>query len=287
MKILKTITSLALCAAVALSSSAVFSAEAKKPALKVANKASSIKVKWSKISGAKKYSLVCKSGSGKYKKIYSGSKTSFSFKKASSGKKYTFKVKASGGKYSKAKSILFLKSPSIFYAEEDLDMKGIVVKWTKVKGAKQYRLYRSVKSKNSFKKIATVSSSTKKYHDTKNLKSIESYKYYVVAVNGKSKSAKSAQAHEIYGYYDRATDAPLTLTIKKGEKYTDIFDKLDRYFATGLVSWKSLNTKIVKVSKVGEFTGVKKGTATVNATVAKGAYKNNKKKTIKIIVTVK
>lgn len=286
MRFLKPLASAALCAALVISSTAVFSAAAKKPTIKVANKASSIKVKWSKVKGAKKYSLLCKKGSGKFKKVYSGSKTSFSFKMPKAGKKYTFKVKAAGGKYSAAKSIIRLKTADVFYAEEDLDMKGIILKWTKVKGAKQYLLYRSVRSKDSFKKIAAVSSSVSSFHD-KGLKSIESYKYYVVAVNGSSKSAKGAQAHEIYGCYNFKTNAPLTLTIKKGEKYTDIFEKLDRYFATGLVKWKSLNTKIVKVSSVGEFTGVKKGKATVLATVKKGAYKNNKEKTIKINVTVK
>ena len=289
MKKLKFITSIMLAALIAVSSTAVFSAaNVKTPTLKLANTSKGVKAKWSKISGASKYTLAYKvKGSSKYKKAYTGSKTSFTFKSVKASKTYTFKVKAQGGKYSKAKTITFLKRITKLTAAEDLDMKGIVLKWKGVKGAKSYRIYRSVKSKNSFKKIATVSSSTKKYHDTKNLKSIESYKYYLVAVNGKSKSAKSVEAHDIYGYYDRATDAPLTLTIKKGVKYMDIYEKLDKYFATGLVSWKSLNKSVVKVNSFGVFTGVKKGTATVNATVAKGAYKNNKKKTIKIIVTVK
>jgi fibronectin type 3 domain-containing protein len=276
-----------LSAAILLSCTPAFcAAKTKAPKLKASNKASSISLKWNKIKGAKKYTLMYKSGSGSYKKAYSGNKTKFTFKKPKAGKSYTFKVKADSSS-SKAFKITFLKKIKTVTAAEQFDMSGILVKWSKTKGAKSYKIYRSVKSKNSFSKIATVKANAKRqFLDTK-LKSIESYKYYVVAINGKSKSAKSAEAHDIYGYYDRKTDAPLTLTIKKGEEYKDIYEKLDRYFATGLVSWKSLNTKIVKVDAFGIFTGVKKGTATVLATVKKGTYKNKTDKTIKIIVTVK
>lgn len=286
MKKLKLITSIILSAAIALSSSAVFSAAAKAPTLKAVNKKASIKLSWSKVKGAKSYTLMYKKGSASYKKAYSGKKTSFSFKKPKASTTYTFKVKAKGGKYSKAQKITFLKAPS-FLADETVDMDGIRIAISKVKGATSYKIYRSIRYKNSFKKIATVKSTAKPlaYMD-KNVKSIQSYTYYVVASNGKSKSAKSELKNEIYGYYDKKTDAPLTLTIKKG-KYKDIYEKLDKYYATGLVSWKSLNKNIVKVSSKGVFTGVKKGTATVLATVQKGVYKNNKKKTIKINVTVK
>ncbi len=286
MKTIRIIASALLSAAIVMSSATIFSAaKTKTPTLKASNKSKSISLKWSKIKGTKTYTLMYKKGSG-YKKVYSGSKTKFSFKKPAAGKTYTFKVKGSG-KYSKAVNIKYLKPAKNLTAAETFDMKGILLKWSKVKGAKSYKLYRSVKSKNSFSKIATVAASAKRQYLDTGLKSIESYKYYVVAVNGKSKSAKSSQAHDIYGYYDRKTDAPMTLTIKKGSDYRDIYEKLDKYFATGLVSWKSLNTKIVKVDSFGIFKGVKKGTATVLATVQPGVYKNNKKKTVNIIVTVK
>lgn len=289
MKKLRFITSIILTAAIALSSTAVFSAAGvKKPTVKLSNTSKGIKVSWSKVKGASSYTVAFKmKGTASFKKAYSGSATKFTFTKAAAGKAYSFKVKANGGKYSKVKSITFLKRITTFTAAEDLDMKGIVLKWAKVKGAKKYKIFRSVKSKNSYKRIATVSAKTLDYHDTNGLKSIESYKYYIRAYKDDSKSAKSVIVHDVYGYYDRATGAPLTLTIKKGEKYRDIYDKLEKYFATGFVTWKSKTKSVVKVDTFGIITGVKKGTGTILATVAAGVYKNNKEKTIKIIVTVK
>jgi hypothetical protein len=55
----------------------------------------SVKISWSKAQGASGYEIYYKASSGgKYKKITTTSKTSFTFKKAASGKKCYFKVRA-------------------------------------------------------------------------------------------------------------------------------------------------------------------------------------------------
>lgn len=255
--------------------------------LTVTNSAKGVKVSWKKVKGATKYLVKYKLSTAKsYKNAYKGTKTSFTDDNLSPGKIYNFKVRAYKNKkwsaYTKAKSIMFLDRPEL-NAEELLDMDGITLEWYKVKGAKLYKIYRSLKSKNSFKKIAEVKQGTYIYKDRDiSTEYIESYKYYVVAYNGSYKSAKSNVDHDVYGYYE--SGKPLKLTIKKGDKYTDISEKIASYsFLAPEISWKTSNKSIVKVSSKGVITGVKKGTATVTAS---GEY-DKKKHTIKVEVTVK
>lgn len=55
-----------------------------------------LKIKWKKVSSAKKYELYCKSGGGKYKKIATLNKntTSYKHKNVQIGKKYFYKVRS-------------------------------------------------------------------------------------------------------------------------------------------------------------------------------------------------
>ena len=294
MKKIKSISALILSVAIcALSVSPYLAVKAPKaPKLTLSNTSKGIKASWSKVKKATKYVLKYKKSSAKkYKTAYSGKKVKFTDDNLSPGVTYTFKVKAVAKKkssaYSKAVKIIYLEKPQLS-AEEQINMEGITLTWRKVKGAKGYRIYRSLKSQNSYKKIATIKNgSTKKYLDTtvKDKKiptQINTYKYYIKAYNGKYSSAKSNEASEIYGYY-ADENTPLYLTIKKGEVYKDIYNKLSSYYATGLVTWKSSKKSVAKVSSVGVITGVKKGTATLTASVL---YEDTVQD-IKIIVTVK
>ncbi len=294
MKKIKSISALLLTAVIcSLSVSPYLAVKAPKaPKLKLSNTSKGIKASWSKVKKATKYVLKYKKSSAKkYKTAYSGKKVKFTDDNLSPGASYTFKVKAVAKKkssaYSKAVKIVYLEKPQLS-AEEQINMKGITLTWRKVKGAKGYRIYRSLKSQNSYKKIATIKSgSTKKYLDTtvkdkKTPTQINTYKYYIKAYNGNYSSAKSNEASEIYGYY-ADENTPLYLTIKKGEVYKDIYNKLSSYYATGLVTWKSSKKSVAKVSPVGVITGVKKGTATLTASVLYDDTVHD----IKIIVTVK
>jgi hypothetical protein len=223
----------------------------------------------------------------KYKVMYKGTKTSVVEDNIGGGETYDIKVKAVIGKesgaYCTAKTKIFLEAPSI-HAEEYPDMLGITIEWQGVKNAEGYYIYRSVKTKNSYKKIKTIKTTKKKdlsYIDG-TCKSIESYKYYIVAFNGSDKSAKSNVDSDVFGYFVD-DDTPLSLTISKGQVYKDINKKLKEYSAESLISWKSSNTSVVKVTSEGIITGVKKGKATLTA---KGEY-NGKKRHVYINVTVK
>lgn len=295
MKIIKSITALVLAGIIAAGCVSFASAKGKvkTPKLTVKNSAKGVKASWTKVKGASKYTLLYKkSGSGKYKKAYCGKKSSFVNSNLSSGTSYLFKVKAvvkkKSSAYSKASEITYLARPSIKQAEELLDMKGIHLKWSKVKGADGYRIYRSLKYKNSYKKILTVkNASTVSYldetvKDAKVPTQINSYKYYVKAYKDSFTSAKSAVKSEVYGYYENSK-TPLYLTVKKGQVYKDINKKLTDNFVSGLVKWKSANKKIAKVSYDGIITGVKKGNTNIYANV----LVQNKTRDITIKLTVK
>lgn len=270
---------------------------AKKPAapkLTVANAAKGVKASWNKVKGATKYVLKVKKSTAKsYRTSYSGKKTSFTDDNLSPGVKYDFKVKAVAGKksgsFSKKATILYLDRPTLT-ADERLDMDGICLDWKKVKGASGYRIYRSLKSKNSYTKIATITSGKTTFYRDRTVKDekvptrINSYKYYVKAYNGSVSSAKSNIASEIYGWIEKNNlEAPLYLTIKKGEVYKDIYTKLASQSASYMFTWKSSKKSVAKVSDVGVITGVAKGEATLTAT----AHYNSKTYNIHIKVTVK
>ena len=265
------------------------------PSLKTTNTAYAIKVSWSKVSRATSYVLLCKKTSAKkYTVLYRGGKLSYSNDNIESGAEYNFKVKAVIGKlrgaYSAVKSQMFLERTSLS-AEEYIDMKGITLEWTPVTNAKGYIIYRSLKSENSYKRIFKTKTASTQYVDS-DVVGINSYKYYVIAYNGSYKSAASNIDGDVYGYLT-SFDTPLLLTIKKGEVYKDIYNKLKYYGATTLVTWSSQNDSTVKVSVDGIITGVKKGSATLKAVIdptlfaAFGKSDIKDSKTVTIIVTVK
>ena len=235
------------------------------PAVKTENTASAIKISWGKTKKATSYVLLYKKTSAKkFRVLYRGANLSYLYDNLELGTEYNFKVRAVIGKlrgaYSTVKSQFFLSRPTIS-AREPENMRGIEVGWSPVKHADGYIIYRSLKSQNSYKRITKVLSSAAHYLDT-DVKSINTYKYYVVAYGSGYKSAKSNVASEIYGYFE-SLSVPLTLTIKKGEVYKDIYNKLNDYGATVLITWKSLTPKVAKVTKQGVITGVSKGTATL------------------------
>lgn len=296
MKTLKSFTAIALALLICVTGSVVFCSAAKKlkaPKLTVKNSAKGIKASWKKVKGASKYKLMYKkTGSKKFKTAYNGKKKSFTVKKLKSGTSYTFKVQAKNSKkssaYSKKAKLMYLKQPKFTELEEKIDMNGIHIKWSKVDKAEGYRIYRSLKYKNSYKKIATVKSDAKRYFfdetvkDPANPTQINSYKYYIKAYKGKYSSAKSTETSEVYGYY-KDSKTPMYLTIKKGQEYKDINTKLSKKNLLYLVTWKTSDKSTVKVSDVGVIKGVKKGQATLTASV----LVNTNVKNIRIIVTVK
>lgn len=267
----------------------------KTPKLKISNASKGVKASWSKIKGATKYTLLYKkAGAKKFKTSYSGKKLKFTDDNLNSGSSYVFKVKAKIKKkssaYSKASEITYLERPELRQAEELIDMNGIQLRWSAVKGADGYHIYRSLKYKNAYKRILSVNSAITAHMDKtvkneKNPTQINSYKYYIKAYKGKYTSAKSKVKSDVYGWIDKSnlSKDPLYLTINKGQVYKDIHKKLSDNYILYLFTWKSSNKKTVKVDNTGVLTGVKKGKATITA----NALVKNSEVKIRIIVTVK
>jgi fibronectin type 3 domain-containing protein len=162
-------------------------AKVKKPTgVKAVNKAKGIKITWKKVKGAKKYQLF----RGK-KKITTTKKKAYTDKKAKAGNTYKYTVKAVKGKKvskkSKAVKVVRLTKPVIKSAVNAVS--GVKVTWKKVKGAKNYFVYRGTK------KVASVKGTSAT--DT-GVASGKTYTYKVKAVNGKSTSVKSAKASVSY-----------------------------------------------------------------------------------------
>ena len=258
----------------------------------VKNGAKGFKFSWSKVKGATKYvvSYKIKGSKGKFQSAYKGKATSFTDAVYKLGKVYSFKVKAykgsKSGKYSKVVNQMFLSRPQL-NAEELIDFRGITLEWPEVKGAKTYKIYRSLKSEDSFTKIAEVDMTQVPYKD-QDVKSIESYKYYVVACNGSYKSAKSKVKSEVYGANPLLETSTYNLTLKKGQVYKDIYKKVydtlpyKLHAADYIKSWTSSDKSVVTVSKKGVYKAKKKGEAKVTVKAAYGG--KNYKAVIEVVV---
>ena len=128
----------------------------------LAKTSTGVKVTWGKISGAAKYRLFRKVGSGSWAKVADTTAVSIIDKSALSGVKYTYTVRcvSANGKsitsdYDKVgKSIYYLRTLAAPKAPTLKNTKnGVQVKWKKVSGAAKYRIFRKTGS-GSWKKLA-------------------------------------------------------------------------------------------------------------------------------------
>ena len=161
-----------------------------KPKLKsVSNTSSGVKITWNKVTGADSYTVMRKTGKGKWTAIKGSIKTaSYIDKTAKKGITYKYTVKAKNeagfsGYNTTGLSIRRLAVPTKITVSNGKT--GNVVKWGKVTGAQGYYVMRKT-GNGSWKKIATVKGVT--YTD-KNVKSGVNYKYTIKAYYGKSVSA--------------------------------------------------------------------------------------------------
>lgn len=162
----------------------------------VSNTSKGVTVKWAKVTGAAKYRVFRKSGSGSWAKVGDTTSTSYTDTTANSGVtyKYTVRCLSSDGKsytssYDKTgKSIKYLAKPKLVNASNTAS--GVTLKWAKVTGASGYYVYRKTSS-GSYSKIATIKSgSTLSYKDTEvKSKNGKKYIYTVRAYSGKTLSS--------------------------------------------------------------------------------------------------
>ncbi|KIR02567.1 hypothetical protein P261_01382 [Lachnospiraceae bacterium TWA4] len=158
----------------------------------VSNASTGVTIKWKAVKGANQYRVFYKTSGGKWKRAGDTKSTSYTVKKLTSGTNYTFTVRCLNGNGSyissfdnKGKSIKYLAMPSVTTAKAK---KGVTVKWSKIKGASGYYVYRKT-ARGSWKQIKKITSgSTVKYTDTTTKKGT-TYYYTVRAYSGSTKSA--------------------------------------------------------------------------------------------------
>ena len=132
----------------------------------VSNTATGVKISWGKVTGAAKYRVFYKAnGESTWHKAGDTTSTSFTWTKAKSGTKYTFTVRCiskdgksfTSGYDSKGKTITFLSAPKISSLSKTSS--GIQIKWGKVTGAVNYKVFRKTAG-GSWQAIGTTTSTS-------------------------------------------------------------------------------------------------------------------------------
>lgn len=154
----------------------------------------SVTLSWKKSSGATKYKVyVATTKNGTYKKAGYTTTTSFTHKKRKLGTTYYYKVAAirtvDEKNYWSEKSAMVTGKPALEQVKMTSAVSGTrkaSLKWSKVKGAKGYVIYRATTKNGTYKKIATMSKTS---YTNYPLTSKKKYYYKVRAyrtVNGKN-----------------------------------------------------------------------------------------------------
>ncbi|MCH5317719.1 MAG: right-handed parallel beta-helix repeat-containing protein [Eubacterium sp.] len=113
----------------------------------VSNDAKGVKVTWGSVSGAAKYRVFYKTGSGGWTKAGDTTSTSYTWTGAKGNTKYTFTVRCISGDgktYTSdfdatGKSTIFISAPKISAISNET--KGVKITWGKVSGAAKYRVF--------------------------------------------------------------------------------------------------------------------------------------------------
>lgn len=154
---------------------------------KISNTVDGAKITWGKVSGAAKYNIYVKSGSG-WKKLGESTTTSFVHTTAKSGTTYYYRVRAydSTAAYTSSyktagDSNKFIAAPVISSLENT--SKGVKISWGKVSGAVNYRVF--VKSGSSWEKLGDTTSTTFTH---KAAKAGTTYTYTVRCISSTGKS---------------------------------------------------------------------------------------------------
>ena len=230
---------------------------------KTENTNTGVQLTISKVTGAAKYRVYRKSGSGSYAKLADTASLTYTDTTAKSGTKYTYTVRAldkNGSVVSSYNasgwSITYIASPKISKIENVYT--GVQLTITNCNGASKYRIYRK-SGTGSWAKLADTASLT--YTDT-TAKSGTKYSYTVRCLSDDGKSFTSsynntgwsityAAAPKISKLENTASGTKLTWSASTGAaKY--------RVFIKNGSSWKSLGDT---TSTSYTYTGAKSGTA--------------------------
>ncbi len=218
---------------------------------KVSNTATGVKITWSKVTGAAKYRVFYKTGSGSWKKIGDTTAASYTWTKAKSGTKYSFTVRCvskDGKTYTsaydtKGLSVTFLSAPKIKKLENTAS--GVKITWGKVTGAVNYRVY----YKNGGKWVKLGDTTKTSYTWTK----AKSGKKYTFTVRCMSKDGKSFASS-----YDNTGKSVTFLSAPKGIKAVKVSGgvKITWSKVTGAAKYRVFyKTAGGKWTKIGDTTG--------------------------------
>ena len=165
---------------------------------KIQNVNYGVKISWESVTGAVKYRVYRKTGSGSWTRIADTDETTFTDGTVSSGTTYIYTVRclSSDGKTlissfdSTGKTITYLSSPVLISAEQTNE--GILIRWENVTGAANYRVYRKT-SDTGWKKIADTTASN--YTDS----SVGNQNEFIYTVRCISADGKSTSGYDPNG----------------------------------------------------------------------------------------
>ena len=190
-------------------------------ATRIENTTTGVKLTWGKITGAVKYRVFVKNGSG-WKQLGDTTATSYTHKAAASGTTYTYTVRcvSSDGKTyhsaynSKGWSIKYIAAPAISKRQNVTN--GIRLVWNAVKGAAKYRVF--IKSGTGWKTLADTTATSYVYTGAK---SGTAYTFTVRCITADGK--KFASAYNTAGWKVTFVATPKVTKIestKSGVKLT-------------------------------------------------------------------
>ena len=159
----------------------------------VDNVATGVKISWNKSTGAEKYRVFYKTGSGSWTKIADTNSASYTWTGAKSDTKYSFTVRciSSDGKTytstydSTGKSITYVAAPKISSVSNASN--GVKIAWGKVTGAEKYRVF----YKNSSGGWTKIGDTTSTSYTWTGAKSGTTYTFTVRCISADAKSFTS------------------------------------------------------------------------------------------------
>ena len=165
------------------------------------SKANSVKLVWNFSGKATGYEIYRKQSDGKYKKIATTKKTTYTNKKLAPSTSYKYKVRAyvkgsTGTAYGSFTSVVTAKTtPATPKVKVTSPKTGQVkVKWKGLASASGYEVYRSTSKNGKYKKVKTINKRSTVTYVNKKLKSNKTYYYKVRAF-------KSSKGVKTYGSY--------------------------------------------------------------------------------------